>query len=127
MVKSARILLMDDEQGVLDIVEAQLKSLGHKVIQVTEGSQAVEIYEKLQTEGTPVDMVIVDLTVPAGMGGRETAGQLLELDPEAKIVVASGYSNDPIMANYEGYGFKGAVSKPFGLAELSHVIHQILG
>ncbi len=127
VVKSARILLMDDEQVVLDIVEAQLKSLGHNVVQATEGRQAVEIYEQLQAEGTPVDMVIVDLTVPAGMGGRETAGQLLELNPEAKIVVASGYSNDPIMANYEDYGFKGAVSKPFGLAELSHVLHQILG
>ncbi|MBU1455221.1 MAG: response regulator, partial [Proteobacteria bacterium] len=70
---------------------------------------AVASYGQQQAEGTPVDMVIVDLTVPAGMGGLETAKQFLELDPEAKIVLASGYSNDPIMANYRGFGFKGTV------------------
>ena len=105
---------------------SQLTLLGHEPITVTDGKQAINRYQELQDQGTPVDLVIMDLTIPGGMGGREAAQKLLALDPQARIVVASGYCNDPVMATYREYGFKAAIAKPFNLAELSAAINTVL-
>jgi len=126
-VQSAKILLMDDEQVVRDVVGIQLKTLGHEAETAADGDEAVDKYRQAGQDGTPFDMVIVDLTVPAGMGGEETARHILEIDKDAKIVVVSGYSNNPVMENYQEYGFKATVTKPFGLAELSRMVKNVLG
>jgi CheY-like chemotaxis protein len=126
-VQSAKILLMDDEQVVRDVVGIQLKTLGHEAETVADGDEAVDKYRQAWQEGTPFDMVIVDLTVPAGMGGEETARYILEINEDAKIVVVSGYSNNEVMDNYLEYGFKATVIKPFGLAELSRMVKNVLG
>lgn len=125
-MNAARIMVMDDEEMIRNLVQTQLAALGHKTVLVIDGKQLINKYQELQDSGTPVDLVIMDLTIPGGMGGQEAAQQLLQLDPDAKIVVASGYSNDPVMANYLEYGFCAAVVKPFDLEELKMGIDSAL-
>jgi len=124
--KAARIMVMDDEKMLRDVASAQLAVLGHEAIPVSDGEQAINRYQELLDGGTHVDLVIMDLTVPGGMGGQEAAEKLLRIDPAAKIIVSSGYSNDPVMANYKDYGFCAAVAKPFDLQQLSSVITSVL-
>ncbi|MFW5906255.1 MAG: response regulator, partial [Desulfobia sp.] len=76
--------------------------------------------------GRSVDLIIMDLTIPGGMGGREAVQEILAFDPGAKVIVSSGYSNDPVMSNYRGYGFKAVIFKPYKLQELRKVIDQVL-
>jgi len=125
-VKAARIMMMDDEEMIRNLAQEQLSTLGHEAVLVVDGEQAINKYQELQDSGTPVDLVIMDLTIPGGMGGQEAAQQLLQLDPKAKIIVASGYSNDPVMANYREYGFYAALAKPFDLAGLRKSIDSAL-
>ena len=108
---------------VREVIEQQLIALGHSAHLVHDGESAIATYQQLQVQGKPADLVILDLTIPGGMGGQETAHALLQIDPDAKIVVASGYSNDPIMANYRSNGFVGVIAKPFNLSELSHIVN----
>jgi len=122
----ARILLMDDDKMVRDVAVAMLRHQGYEVIQAKEGREALELYRAYRNEGRPFDLVIMDLTIPGGMGGKEAVQEILMLDPPAKVIVASGYSNDPIMANYRQYGFAAAVAKPFQMREFIKVIRQVL-
>lgn len=117
---------MDDDEIIRNLVQAQLSVLGHETVPVADGEQAINKYQELQDSGTSVDLVIMDLTIPGSMGGQEAAHQLLQVDPEAKIIVASGYSNDPVMANYREYGFCAAITKPFDLTELMKGIESAL-
>ena len=113
-----RILLMDDEEIILDVAAEALSTMGFRVSTCTDGKDAVYLYKKAMENGNPFSAVIMDLTVPGGMGGRETMKKLLEIDPEAKGIVSSGYSNDPVIANYRDYGFIGVVPKPYTVKEL---------
>ncbi len=121
-IKAATILVMDDEEMLRNLAKSQLETLGHKPILVTDGEQALNKYQQLQDDGSPVDLVIMDLTVSGGMGGQLASQKLLQIDPEAKIIVASGYSNDPILANFKEFGFRAAIAKPYDLHELSGAI-----
>ncbi len=118
VVTAAKIMVMDDDEMVREMTRAQLSILGHDVVLVMDGEQAITTFQELQDSGIPVDLVIMDLTIPGGMGGQEAAGKLLAIAPEAKIIVASGYSNDPVMAHCREYGFSAAIRKPFDLDEL---------
>jgi len=124
--KAARIMIRDDEKMLRDVAASQLGVLGHEAILVNDGVQAINKYQELQDSGNPVDIVIMDLTIPGGMGGQETAEKLLSIAPDAKIIVASGYSNDPVMANYRENGFCAAIAKPFDLQQLNSAISSIL-
>ena len=84
------------------------------------------MYRDNLDKGNPFDLVIMDLTIPGGMGGKATLAKILEMHPEVKAIVASGYSNDPVMSNYADYGFKGVISKPFLVSELNDVIQSVL-
>lgn len=123
IAQNAVVLVMDDDPMVRRVVERQLVSLGHHPHLAANGEQAVIEYQKLLADGAPPDVVILDLTVPGAMGGLETAKTLLALDARAKLVVASGYSNDPVMANYRESGFVGVIAKPFDLNDLSQVVN----
>ncbi|MCF6185901.1 MAG: ATP-binding protein [Desulfobulbaceae bacterium] len=125
-VQAARVMVMDDEELLRALAKSQLLTLGHEAILVVDGEQAINRYQELQDRGMPVDLVIMDLTIPGGMGGEEAAGKLLQLDAGARIIVASGYSNDPVIANYREHGFCAAITKPFDLAELSRAIESAL-
>ena len=121
-VSSTKIMVMDDDLMLRDLARSQLAALGHDAVLVKDGAEAISTYQEMQESDSPIDLVILDLTIPGGMGGKETAQKLLQLDPEAKLIVASGYSNDPVMAGYSEYGFRAAVAKPFTLKELRKAI-----
>ncbi|WP_446011549.1 response regulator [Candidatus Electrothrix sp.] len=121
-ITSTRIMVMDDDQMLRTLAQSQLAALGHDAVLVEDGAAAISTYQEMLESDNPIDLVILDLTIPGGMGGKETAQKLLQLDPDAKLIVASGYSNDPVMAEYTEYGFRAAVAKPFTLKELRKAI-----
>lgn len=116
------VLVMDDDGMILNLAEKMLQHLGYRVTTCTGGEEAVSQYQAAIEAARPFDIVIMDLTVPGGMGGKEAAQKILALDPGARLIVSSGYSNDPIMAHYEEYGFCGAVIKPYRMKELMEVL-----
>ena len=122
----AKILLMDDEQTIGDLAKEMLSMLGYEVDVANEGSQAVKLYQKAWKTSDPYDLLILDLTVPGGMGGKEVIEILGKSDPKIRAIVSSGYSNDPIMANYRKHGFTGVVAKPYTVQELSGAVNQAL-
>ena len=122
-----RILIMDDEETVANTTGEILTVLGYEVASVRDGKEAIEQYRTANESGRPFDAVILDLTVPGGMGGEEAIKKLLEIDPSVKAIVSSGYSNDPIMGKFKEYGFSGIVPKPFQIHELSKVINKVIG
>jgi CheY-like chemotaxis protein len=123
---SGRILLMDDEDSIRDIAREMLSSLGYEVELARDGTEAISLYRKARESSYPFDVVVLDLTVPGGMGGAEAIERLREIDPEIKAVVSSGYSNDPIMADYTKYGFRGVIAKPYTAKELSQTLNSVI-
>ncbi len=117
-----RILVMDDEEIVRVITKASLEELGYQAECVENGTEAVELYQRRAAEGTPFTAVIMDLTIPGGVGGKEAIIMLLQIDPKVKAVVSSGYASDPVMANYRDYGFSAVLSKPYRLQEMGEVL-----
>ena len=124
--KGKRILLMDDEPLLRDSMKEFLEACGYGVKIAAEGEEAVVSYKKSREMRAPFDVVIMDLTIPGGMGGKEAAQQILAMDPNAKIIVFSGYSNDPVLAKHAKYGFCDVVTKPFSLEELHEKIVRVL-
>ncbi len=122
-----QIMVVDGEEMLLNIAKRMLVHLGHECICVKNSMEAIEIYKHLWKTGTPVDGVIIDLTIPGGMGGKETAGAIYDINPEAKIIVSSGYSNDPVMIDYDEYGFCAAIAKPFDMTELRDMLNSVMG
>ena len=120
------ILVMDDDENIREVLQHMLDHLGYQSLMSSHGLQAIDIYKKYMQEGTKIDAVIMDLTIPGGLGGKDTAEALLEIDPEAKIIVSSGYSTDPVMENYTELGFCGIVKKPFKIDVLSMALSQAL-
>jgi len=124
---SSRVLVMDDEEIVRALAKAILEQLGYLAECAADGAQAVELYRKAREQGVPFAAVILDLTVPGGVGGREAINMLLEIDPQVKAIVCSGYSTDPIMANHRQYGFSAVLAKPYRPHDLSRVLQELLG
>ena len=123
---SGRILVMDDEEAITDIARAMLETLGYTVECTMNGADTVDLYKKRKEEGKPFSAVIMDLTVPGGMGGKEAMKLLLEIDPNIKAIVSSGYSTDPIMSNFREYGFTAVLRKPYRLQEMSMLLQNCL-
>jgi PAS domain S-box-containing protein len=124
--EKGRVLLMDDEGIIRGVVGQMLDMLGYSVALATEGQEALDLYTSARTSGQPFDAVIMDLTVIGGMGGKEATEKLLALDSDAKIIVASGYSNDPVMAQFRDYGFRDVLEKPFDMKKLAAVLHEVI-
>lgn len=121
-----KIMVMDDDEMVRNIAQAMLTRLGYGTELAADGKEAIAIYKRDMSTDTQVDIIIMDLTIPGGMGGEEAVKEVLAIDPDAKTLVSSGYSNDPIMANYKDYGFSGAIGKPYQMQELNKVIREVL-
>jgi PAS domain S-box-containing protein len=121
-----RVLLMEDNEGLKAAATKILRRLGYEVEGVEGGVEAIAAYQAARSRGEPFDVVLMDLTISGGMGGRETIERLLELDPLVRAVASSGYSTDPIMANHRDFGFRAAISKPFGKNELGEVLQRVL-
>ena len=123
---TGRILVMDDEDAVRNVAVRVLEYLGYEPTPARNGTQAVQEYRRAMEEGRPFAAVILDLTVPGGMGGREALEKIKALDPQVRAIVASGYSSDSCMSNYRACGFAGAVIKPFTVNEAGRVVHAVL-
>jgi len=123
---TGKILVMDDEEIIRELSRDMLTALGYVGDYVKEGGEAVEFYQRALNEGRPYDAVIMDLTVPGGMGGKEAVEKILRIDPDVKAIVSSGYANDPIMADYRRYGFIGVVPKPYRISDLSRTLKQVI-
>ncbi len=124
--KAARIMVMDDDDMIRAIAEQMLAVEGHEVLQARSGSEALSLYKESMESAKNIDVVIMDLTIPGGMGGKEAVKEILAIDPSAQVVVSSGYSNDPIMAKFKEYGFVAALDKPFRMQALFKVINKVL-
>ncbi len=120
-----KILLMDDEEMILNRVGEMLGYYGHQVTFARDGAETVALYRQAWQAGKPFDVVILDLTVPGGLGAQETLPLLREVNPGVKAVVSSGYANDPLLADFRQYGFQGVVSKPYKVDELQMVLKQV--
>lgn len=123
---NGRVLLMDDEPGISKAIGTFLGELGLDVTLAADGAQAVEYFTAALREQRRYDIVILDLTVPGGMGGREAFQKMHEIDPQVRAVVTSGYSDDSTMSDYRSKGFQGALQKPYNLADLVAMIRSIL-
>ncbi|HWR90716.1 MAG TPA: PAS domain S-box protein [Dissulfurispiraceae bacterium] len=121
-----RLLVMDDDELVRDVVAAMLQRLGYDVETAPDGAVVIDQYARSREAGNPFDLVIMDLTVPGGLGGVETARKLREMDPQARVIVSSGYSTDPVMSNYRDYGFNNVIQKPYTLQTLGKVLQSVL-
>ena len=118
---------MDDEKAILSVMHGILRHLGYQCVCVPDGSEAIAEFQKAVSGGAPFQLAILDLTIRGGMGGLETAEKLHELEPGLRIMVASGYSNDPVMADHAAYGFCHALSKPFTLSDVEKALSCIFG
>lgn len=119
------VLIMDDEAVIRDLAAQVLQHLGYRTVGCANGEDAVALYCTALKSDTPFQAVIVDLTIPGGMGGKETAQRILTIDPAARLIVSSGYSNDPIMAVFGNYGFCAALAKPYRVSELAQVMTEV--
>jgi CheY-like chemotaxis protein len=116
---------MDDEEMIREIAAEILDYLGYQATTCSSGEEAVALFKRAKESGAPFIAAIMDLTIPGGMGGREAAEKILEFDPDAHLIVSSGYSVDPVMAQYKNFGFCGAVGKPYEAKEIAQVLSAI--
>jgi CheY-like chemotaxis protein len=125
-IPGGRILIMDDESDIRELYQNSLARLEFECVATGTGEMAVEAFEESRRLGNPFTAVFLDLTVAGGMGGLETVKILRHIDPEVPVIVASGYSSDPVLADFKRYGFSAVLSKPFDLVSLSQVLKTVV-
>jgi len=121
-----KILIMDDDAVIRETLGRMLNCLGYTTGFASDGLNAIQLYETAQQENDPYDAVLMDLTIAGGIGGKEAVKKLLEIDPAAKVIVSSGYSNDPVMAEYKKYGFCGVLPKPYEIKSVGQMMYDLL-
>lgn len=121
-----RILVMDDDEAIRGLLVQILMVSGYQTEVARDGDEAIALYKHGKESGRPFDAVIMDLTIPGGVDGKETIKNLKQIDPKVRAIVSSGYANDPVMADYRQYGFSGVVVKPFKMTELTEVLHRVI-
>ncbi len=126
MKGEGRILLIDDEEMIRRSAGEMLRRFGYDVTSGKDGEEAIRYYKEASASERPFDAVIMDLTIRGGKGGRETIEELMTIDPDAKVIVSSGYSDDPVMSNFEEYGFRDIITKPYKLDEVGRVLRRVL-
>jgi len=125
-VLPASVLVVDDDKAFRFAMRKALGRLGYEVHEAQNGEEAIELFRAARQSGAPMDLAVLDLTVPGGMGGLECLHRLREIDPDVPAIVSSGYSNDPIMAEHRRHGFDGCIVKPFRMQELSDAIRRLI-
>lgn len=121
-----RVLVIDDEEDIRETTVNMLEHIGYNAVAAEDGAEGIEIYKEAMASGESFDAILMDLTIPGGMGGKEAIQRLKEIDPGVKAIVTSGYSSDSAMANFEEYGFKSVIVKPYGISELSNVVKKVI-
>jgi two-component system, cell cycle sensor histidine kinase and response regulator CckA len=119
------ILVVDDDLDILLTAGVMLELLGYSVTTCVDGREAISLYKNAKDSGTPYLTVLMDLKIPNGVGGKEAAEQILQFDNEAKLIVSSGYYDDPVMADHKRYGFCAALPKPYDMSTLAEVVASI--
>jgi DNA-binding NtrC family response regulator len=120
------VMIMDDDINILVVLKSMLVRLGFDVTSTKGGQELLSLYQEDLKNHKRYQFFLLDLTIPGGLGGKETVQQLLKMDPSIKVIVSSGYSNDPVLANYSEYGFIGVLKKPYTIADLQILISSIL-
>jgi DNA-binding NtrC family response regulator len=126
MPGKGKVLLMDDEQIILDVTSEILTFLKYDVMSAKDGLAAVDLYRKEKDAGAPFDIVILDLSVPGGLGGKETIELLRKVDPAVKAVISSGYSNDPVVEDFSHYGFCERLTKPYNINAMKNLLENVI-
>jgi PAS domain S-box-containing protein len=121
-----RVLIMDDEADILTLVSEMLGLMGYQVGVARDGAEALQWYSAARRAGNPFDVVVMDLTIPHGMGGKEAILRLKELDPQVKAIVSSGYSYDPVMSKFQEFGFSGVIPKPYVMEDLVRLLEEVI-
>ena len=123
---AGRILVVDDEEGIRALAEFTLSRLGYQVAGAETAMQGIERYREAMLGGQRFDLVILDLTLPGGIGGKEALKTLLEIDPTVTAIVSSGYARDGTLCRYEDLGFRGVIVKPYEAAELGRTVRNVI-
>ncbi|MBI5639484.1 MAG: PAS domain-containing protein [Nitrospirae bacterium] len=123
---SRRVLVMDDEEMVRTVVDRMMTQCGCEAVFAKDGDEMLALYRESKEADRPFDAVILDLVIPEGMGGKEAIKRLLRIDPQAKAIVSSGYSDDLMMSDYKKYGFRGVLAKPYKISELGQVLYDVI-
>lgn len=121
-----RILVMDDDEFIITLTSRALEQFGHDVVCARDGRELITLYREIMNRGGSVDAFIIDLTIPGGMGGRQTIQELLKIDSGVVAIVSSGYSDDPVLANFREYGFRDALPKPYTIEDLIAVLNRVM-
>ena len=121
-----KILIMDDDKPIRDLVSQLLSWLGYEVQSASDGTETLALYQSAKTSGQPFSAIILDLAIPHGIGGKKTVKMLQEIDPQVKVIISSGSTRDPAMLAYEQYGFCGVLPKPYSPEELRAVLQRVL-
>ena len=121
-----RVLVVDDDATIRTLLDTMLTSLGYEVACVSDGGEALTAYQQAHAAGRPFAAVILDITIPGGMGGKETIEHLRSIDPDVKALISSGYANDPVMANFRQFGFSGVVPKPYTVRRLHDALQRVM-
>ena len=124
MAAKGKVLMMDDEQIILDVTLEVLNYLEYEVMFARDGQAALGLYKNEKEAGVPFDLVILDLSVPEGLGGKDAIALLKSYDPAVKAIVSSGHSNDPVVQDFTEYGFSGRLSKPYKISDLKELLEQ---
>ena len=124
---SRNILVLDDDEMIRELLEKILTAHGYKVEVAEEGEQAVELYKNAYASGQAFDVVIFDLTIPGGVGGRDALRRIKLLDHDVKAIVCSGYCADGVMSRYKEHGFSAALAKPFSVHDLMAIVQNVMG
>lgn len=120
------VLIMDDEEDIRELCQDLLLDLGYEVVCASAGDEAIRLYTDALNQGRPFDIVVLDLTIQGGMGGKDAMDQLLAINPNVKAIVSNGYAADPVMADYETYGFRGVIQKPFDFPDIGKILDSVL-
>jgi len=126
MPVKGKVLLMDDEQIIRDVTHEILQFLNYEVISAREGNEALDIYKEEKMAGHPFDVVILDLSVPNGLGGKETIELLRNFDPAVKAVISSGFTDDPVVKDFLHYGFSERLTKPYNIREMKELLEKVI-
>jgi PAS domain S-box-containing protein len=126
IVGTGRVLVVDDEEAIRTLVEFTLTRLGYEVMQAASALEGVNIYRQKLEAGERFDAVILDLTLPGGMGGKDALKKLIEIDPTVNAIVSSGYATDATMSRYQDFGFRGVIAKPYEAADLGKIVHDVI-
>ena len=117
---------MDDDEMICEVAAKMLVKVGFSVDTVAHREDAIKSYKQSMLDQCKFKLVILDLTIPGGIGGKEVVKDILEIDADATVLVSSGYADDPVLANYEEYGFKGVIAKPYTMVGLKEALHKAL-